>query len=590
MDVRAEILDYINCNETTGALLLTGPWGCGKSYLAKQISEELNRDKKAAVAVISLFGLDSIFAINKRVKDEYISFRFKTLGNTTRKLSKGFAKLAKDGLMVASVASAGVPGLSAASQGLASAMSYDILSFIEVQNYIGNDDNKRKFVVVFDDLERCGISNAQDLLGAINDFVENKHIKVIIVADEEKISEDKYKEYKEKLISRTICMSADYKFMIKSVVNHYTETSKGYQDFLIQNQELLMQVFFESESFNVRTLKCVLADFERIYATWTEANIPTENMKWVLYTFAAKMFSSKNPSVKEQKTSDYPYGGLFSKEFEQYSFYGKCNSKLYSLKEWINDGMWNKEALSSELSQKYGCEIKSPLERFIALPFWSLQQNDIDEGLPQAVYRAYEGELSKDQLISMIGKVHALKENSIFPPVNIDYSKIEAGFEKRFGKIKNGTICEPESHTFIEKSGVDEEALPLLEKIKRFDDRIEASTNRLAYLEYLSECDTASHYSLKGLYVEEFDDEWLELFTKKYVNVNNSIKRDLARSLLGVVYDFDTYSTEENLLHTKENFEKLATYLETMETDDCITKIINKSFVTEIKEKFNEQE
>ena len=46
MDIRSEILDYINRNETTGALLLTGPWGCGKSYLVKDIAREQNEKRK----------------------------------------------------------------------------------------------------------------------------------------------------------------------------------------------------------------------------------------------------------------------------------------------------------------------------------------------------------------------------------------------------------------------------------------------------------------------------------------------------------------------------------------------------------------
>lgn len=101
MDIKSEILDYINCNENTGALLLTGPWGCGKSFLVKQIAKELNDEKSAAVAVILLFGLDSVSAINKSVKDEYTSLKFGTIGKTTRKISRKISTLIKDGLAVA---------------------------------------------------------------------------------------------------------------------------------------------------------------------------------------------------------------------------------------------------------------------------------------------------------------------------------------------------------------------------------------------------------------------------------------------------------------------------------------------------------
>lgn len=227
MDIKSELLDYINCNENTGALLLTGPWGCGKSFLVKQIAKELNDEKSAAVAVISLFGLDSVSAINKSVKDEYISLKLGTIGKITRKTSKKLIKPIKDGLEVASTVSPETTGLSAVSHGLSTALSYDLFSYIDVQNSIGTDKKKRKFVIVFDDLERCGINSNKDLLGSINNFIENKQIKVIIIADEEKISKSDYSEYKEKLISRTLYMSADYESIIENIVHNYKEVSNG---------------------------------------------------------------------------------------------------------------------------------------------------------------------------------------------------------------------------------------------------------------------------------------------------------------------------------------------------------------------------
>ena len=175
MDIKAEILDYINRKEFTGALLLTGQWGCGKTHLIKSIAKELNESKSAAIAVISLFGLDSISTINKRVKDEYTGFLLGSFGKTAKKISKALATVAKDGMSVASIASGGISGLSAASQGLSTVMTYALLSFIDVKNKIGKDDKELQFIIVFDDLERNNIAK-KDLLGAINEFVENKCI------------------------------------------------------------------------------------------------------------------------------------------------------------------------------------------------------------------------------------------------------------------------------------------------------------------------------------------------------------------------------------------------------------------------------
>ena len=42
MNVTSEIKSYIELKETCGALLLTGKWGCGKSYIMHQLADSLN--------------------------------------------------------------------------------------------------------------------------------------------------------------------------------------------------------------------------------------------------------------------------------------------------------------------------------------------------------------------------------------------------------------------------------------------------------------------------------------------------------------------------------------------------------------------
>ena len=239
MKVKEEIYDYIYRNETAGALLFTGQWGCGKSYLIKEMAKELNRVKGPAIAVISLFGLDSVAAINKRVKEEYTGFVIGSLGKAAKNISKAMGKVTKDSLEVASIATNGNPSLSAASQGLSAAMNYDLLGFVEVKNTVGKGNKSRRFVLVFDDLERSYLPK-KDLLGTLNEYVENKHIKVIIVADEEKIDGKEYKEYKEKLISRTIRMTADYESVYSGRVRH---TARSFRTRLPEFEDTLSVIW-----------------------------------------------------------------------------------------------------------------------------------------------------------------------------------------------------------------------------------------------------------------------------------------------------------------------------------------------------------
>ena len=579
MDIRSEILDYINRNETTGALLLTGSWGCGKSYLVKDIAREQNDKKKAAVAVISLFGLDSVDAINKRVKDEYIGFLLGVVGKTAKKISKAVGTVSKDGMSVASIAADGNPGLSAAAQGLSAVMTYDFFSLISVKNSLGSGNKERKFIIVFDDLERNNIPK-KDLLGAINEYVENKQIKVIIVADQDKIAGNEYKEYKEKLISRTIKMTADYSVMIDGIIDKYCETSKGYREFLTDHKSQLKQVFIESKSNNLRTLKSAIADFERFYDAWKETEISTDNMKWALYTFAAEVFASKVPPKEEPAENRRNSWFVLDRKDEQYTDKGKNKSSFSAFGTWLHSGIWNKDAFVRELKEKYAESDDNPLERFLYYNFWSLEQRDIDEGIPAALTLAYEGRLTSTDLISLIVKVYYLQSFSIELPCVVDYEKIEAGYRSRIIQLKNGEVSEPKRHTFATRDQIDPQAYELYKLIERLDDVMAAWENRKTFIAYLS--GESSRLGLKGLYLEEFDDELLAVFKARYSQANNADKEDYASTLLGLVFDFNTYSSEENISKTIHSFEDLSDWLNSSPCNDAITTLINKSFAEKI--------
>ena len=582
MDIREEILDYINRKDFSGALLLTGQWGCGKSYLMKELAKEMNNKKKAAITVISLFGIDSVEAINKRVKEEYIEFMLGNFGKKARKLSRAVTSVVKDGMNIASIASSGNPGLSAASHGLSAVLNYDVFGLYNVQNTVGKDENQRQFILVFDDLERCNLTK-KDLLGAINEYVENKRIKTIIIADEDKISGSDYNEYKEKLISRTIRMINDSNYLVEQIVRGFKETANGYQQFLLDNKAILIQVFNESRSNNYRTLNAILADFERIYEAWNETGISRENMKWALYTFASEVYISKTHQKEETPRNQKDISFFSEKKEEQYTNKGKNKSSFVSFGKWIGSGIWDKDKFVNELKGKYIETIETPLEHFLYSFFWGLQQRDIDEGLPAAVNLAYEGELNSDEYIYLMQKVYYLRSSLIDLPCEIDYVKMESGFKKRMKAIRDGIITEPQRRTFSEKQQLDPEAYQLYGLIERLDDKIDAWKNRSRLITYLQGDSTVSRYSIKGLYLEELDEELLSVFEKCYTVADNSDKRDYATLLLSMTYDFETYSSKDNIVATRNNFENLKEWLSLMVTNDSITALINRSFIEEIR-------
>ena len=67
------VINYIEMNNS-GALLITGNWGCGKTYYMKEtvlptIKGKLNRN----IVIVSLFGLNNLNEIPERVFYAYLN-------------------------------------------------------------------------------------------------------------------------------------------------------------------------------------------------------------------------------------------------------------------------------------------------------------------------------------------------------------------------------------------------------------------------------------------------------------------------------------------------------------------------------------
>ena len=187
MDVRKEIMEFISSKEKNGALLLTGKWGCGKTYLIRQVRDELNKETQYAVVIVSLFGIDSIQGVARKVKESVFKIM---MGSEEQDEKKSWSKKTK---LVLSSMTTVLGEFSDFAKGLNTALSINPYDLVAVSSQISCRQNggitKKELVLVFDDFERSKIDKIE-LLGAINDYSENDGIKTILVADEEHIDGD----------------------------------------------------------------------------------------------------------------------------------------------------------------------------------------------------------------------------------------------------------------------------------------------------------------------------------------------------------------------------------------------------------------
>ncbi len=606
MDVKQEILDYIDTEENNGAFLLTGNWGCGKSHIVKDIANELNEKKDHAVGVISLFGVKDATLLNSIIREKYIELKF---GKHTKKIYNHIKKIANNGLSIAEVATSHDVAVSAATKGINFVTSYDLFSFYSVKPYIKKWGKSKQFILVLDDFERSLIP-LKILMGTINEYSENRKIKTIIVSDEDRIDKKKrtdYLDFKEKLVSRTIRINPDNTEIVHSIINNYKSPNEFYNQFLIDNESVLLSAFRHSGYNNLRSFKSCLLDFERVYSAWKNSNVDMEDIQDVLYKFCVITYEYKKGNYSFGKLYDSVVFFLVGKgesDTEKKDYKNSIKSKyideafdgiFQSLSNWVVNGEWDEELFVSEITKKYIPEDYPSDVRFLNCDFWDLEQKDIDEGMPIVLQKVYDGEMTLDGTVILLQNINMLKQKNIDLPCDIDYSKIANGVEKRKALIRNGKVNEPPRLRDAKTNYIDEEAKSIAEEISLCDLLIYSWKSRRDFISFLKSEKGYSRYGLKGQLLDCFDDELLNLFIEKYDSAPNGDKREYNWALL----DFDFYkqynnqnnkTIANNIQTTLSNLNKLKEHIEKnlKQNSDSIGQFIDTSLIENIKGKIEE--
>ena len=173
-EIQQVVESYIKNENARYALLISGAWGCGKTflyenYLADAISAlEVGKNNRKTNIYISLYGMNSIEALSKQLLSNYLIYAKANGNDIVRKGVKAVSGI-----------------LGAASRAFsfsAGAVSMDLEKLNELSTTIEVKD----LVICFDDLERCSIS-ISEVFGYINNLIEHCNCKVIILADEDNI-------------------------------------------------------------------------------------------------------------------------------------------------------------------------------------------------------------------------------------------------------------------------------------------------------------------------------------------------------------------------------------------------------------------
>lgn len=292
-EAKEELIDYICSTKINYALLISGTWGCGKTFFVKDFIKELEQENKFSkinAIYISLYGLHDI----SEIKDKIV------LCSIKNKKAQKIIPYLNIGLSTISDIVSGITNVKNADEKIKS-----------IINQIYKIDN---LVIFIDDIERCDI-DINSILGYINELVEHNDVKAVLIADEEKIgrinfnrnvelkyilgflnssqfkknvsdsnnqntktiskeelinnaneifSEDIiYNEIKEKLIGRVISYKANIDLVYDKFVDEIID-NKSAKYTAINNKKSFLQQLEINNYHNLRTIQFILSSFNRL--------------------------------------------------------------------------------------------------------------------------------------------------------------------------------------------------------------------------------------------------------------------------------------------------------------------------------------
>lgn len=233
------ILHYMTEDKTKSAIMLTAPWGTGKSYyIQNELKPFLEKDENGNIKclTVSLYGLKSLYEVSKAL---YLESRFGFLNKFSEKVTTG--KFAVTTLL----------------KGVTSFFSIDLSHPDEEKQELFESVDLSGKLIILEDLERSSI-DILEVLGYVNNLVEQDGVKVLLVANEDEIIQYKpieeensekqeivelidrlsdhknrqftdntitYLKVKEKTVSDTIQFEQDYLTAIKDIIQIFDNTT-----------------------------------------------------------------------------------------------------------------------------------------------------------------------------------------------------------------------------------------------------------------------------------------------------------------------------------------------------------------------------
>ena len=384
-EITAEILRYLSDYSYRYAIMIDGEWGCGKTYYVKKklipaiLDHQSGAEKPIKPKYLSLYGCKSVSEAQENIVYTLASeYRKEKLPSIIAKANKG-----SENLMLSSWR-------------IAKAIRDTCAPSVNIYDIAGKWLNLSSYVFIIDDLERCSCP-LNDLFGFINSLVEHEGVKVILVANEKEIRTTSAQEEKElkylvalnsdiqfpeqkdilgrrirddKLNVEELERRASYLFPTAKADNVFTKIrekligvtlsyrpnlTNAFSDiinnssFCNEQKELLLSRIYSFQSRmnslehnNLRTFQFFLSKLSFILFHLENSNLMREYHDELIRFIVDDCFASSVDFKGNRKSP--------SDHFEKISYELEMDSRLKSVKEYVECGKLSVKLLESELA------------------------------------------------------------------------------------------------------------------------------------------------------------------------------------------------------------------------------------------------
>jgi hypothetical protein len=424
-------IDYLKTDKTQYAILLNGSWGCGKTFFWKYALEEIAKNNDFKTIYVSLNGISKIDDLDHQLFIKLLPF----INNQENKAIKNAT------IFIGNIIN------KVSSHYLKSSFS-DIFKGVSIDSF-----NFSKHIVCFDDLERCQIP-VKEVLGFINNLVEHKNLKTIILAHEPEIEKSKgYERIKEKVIGRDLKFELEISSILPNLFAKY-KTHTDFHDFLTTQKIAITEILAEYNQDNLRIISFYLDTLERIFPALK--NVEAKYIQEIILFSAIIIIEYKSGCLTSEDYNDFKgidevneyyyslniaktmeksgkgeaeriktYAEIFcvkylSKRVKTYFFY----PSIYS---YVLSGYFNQTGLENEIKKRYPEVISKEVQDFRALlnyRFRELSDDDFKRLTKDVLQYAKDGKYYIYDYVQIANFYYFFSKNNLITESKEDIDKI----------------------------------------------------------------------------------------------------------------------------------------------------------------------